>query len=143
MSIFRLLLVIAVAAGGYHYWRQSSQSQSVAEATTRNGFVGLPPVEGQSPTAVLVVAAEDCPHEDAQRADRLAEELSRNGIAVVRTHNVSFSLDGPDSGALERINSVMNGPLPIVFVRGRAKGNPSLSEVLQEVNDASQQSSET
>lgn len=67
---------------------------------------------------MLVVAAENCPHEAAQRADRLTEEPSRSGIAVVRTHNASFSLNEPDSDSLERINAVMNGPLPVVFVRG-------------------------
>jgi hypothetical protein len=93
---------------------------------------------GQSPAAVLVVAAEDCPHEDAQRADRLAEDLSRNGVPVLRTHHIGFTLAGADGDQLERINVVMKGPLPIVFVRGRAKANPLLKEVLAEFKGAGQ-----
>jgi hypothetical protein len=32
------------------------------------------------------------------------------------------------------MNAVMTGPLPIVFVRGRAKGNPTIKEVVAEFN---------
>jgi hypothetical protein len=31
-----------------------------------------------------------------------------------------------------RLNSVMNGELPIVFVNGRGKANPTLEEVIAE-----------
>ena len=32
----------------------------------------------------------------------------------------------------KRMNRIMNGPLPVVFVNGRAKSNPSLDEVVAE-----------
>lgn len=139
MNLFKLLIVVAIAAGGYYHWRQSRQSELLAGSTSSDhGFVSLPPVQGQSPAAVLVVAAEDCPHEDAQRADRLAEDLSRNGVPVLRTHHAGFTLTGADGNQLERINAVMNGLLPIVFVRGRARANPLLNEVLAEFKGAGQ-----
>jgi hypothetical protein len=33
---------------------------------------------------------------------------------------------------MDRINGIMNGPLPAVFVNGRAKSNPSADEVASE-----------
>ncbi len=136
MGLIRILIVVGLAGGGYHYWKghRAESIQTVGgPAVSSNGFVALPPADGQNPRSVYVIAAENCPHEDAQRADRLAEDLARQGIPVVRSHNISFSLDGADSSVAQRITSVMNGPLPIVFVQGRAKSNPSLEEVLAEV----------
>jgi hypothetical protein len=136
MNIIKLLVILGIAGGGYHYWKQHHDGRPPAAVeaamTSENGFVTMPPVEGQSTDAVLVIAAENCPHEDAQRADSLAEDLSRKGVPVIRTHTVSFNLSAPDNSVAERINSVMNGSLPIVFVHGRAKPNPTLEEVVAE-----------
>lgn len=139
MSLIRILIVVGLAGGAYHYWKghRAESIQAVSgPAVSTNGFVALPPADGQNPRSVYVIAAENCPHEDAQRADRLAEDLGRKGIPVVRSHNISFSLNGADSSVANRISSVMNGPLPIVFVQGRAKSNPSLDEVLAEYQGA-------
>jgi hypothetical protein len=136
MNIIRLLLVVGIAGGGYTYWKQHHENVAQVEsgpAFSENGFASLPPVEGQGSRKVFVVAAQNCPHEEAQRADRLAEDLSRNGIPVERTQNVSFSFTSqPESEVMERMTKIMNGPLPIVFVNGRAKSNPSLEEVVAE-----------
>jgi hypothetical protein len=134
MNIAKLLLILAVA-GGYHYWKTHNEGATPAGAdasiTSENGFVALPPMEGGNTDAVMVVAAENCPHDDAQRADGLAQALSEQGIPVVRTHNVSFNQIGSSEEA-GRITSIMNGRLPVVFVRGRAKSNPALEEVIAE-----------
>ncbi len=136
MNIIRLLLVVGIAGGGYTYWKHHHESVARVEtgpAVSSNCFAALPPVEGQSSRKVFVVAAENCPHEEAQRADRLAEDLGRKGIPVQRTHQVSFSLTSPpESEVMERMSRIMNGPLPIVFIDGRAKSNPSLDEVVAE-----------
>ncbi|TAK62730.1 hypothetical protein [Methylobacter sp.] len=141
MNIVKLLIILSVAGGGYHYWKAHSEGASSvaveASITSESGFVSLPPMEGESSDAVLVVAAENCPHEDAQRADNLAQALSEKGIPVVRTHNISFNHISSNKEA-ERITSVMNGSLPIVFVDGRAKSNPTLEEVVAEYEGASQ-----
>jgi hypothetical protein len=55
---------------------------------------------------------------------------SRDGVQVARPHHVSFSV--ADAGEAERVQTVMNGELPIVIVRGRAKANPTLAEVMAE-----------
>ncbi|HEY8096414.1 MAG TPA: hypothetical protein VIE65_10040 [Methylobacter sp.] len=138
MNIIRLLIIIGIASGGYTYWKEHRTPTAQVEsdpAASENGFASLPPAEGQDSQMVFVVAAENCPHEDAQRADRLTEELSQKGIPVERTHNVNFRLTSPpESSVMERMTSIMNGPLPIVFVNGRAKSNPSLEEVVAEFN---------
>ncbi len=142
MNLLKLVLVIAIGAGAYNYWRQHRQehpSGSSSELSrSSGGFVSLPAVRDQSPSAVLVVAAEDCPHEDAQRADRLAEDLSRSGLPVVRTHAIAFEIPNGGPADLDRINQVMTGELPVVFVRGRAKANPTLEEVLAEFRGSAQ-----
>ena len=69
---------------------------------------------------------------EAHVTDRLAEDLGRKGIPVVRTHNISFRFEGSDGAQAEAVSAVMRGPLPIVFVRGRAKANPSLADVMAE-----------
>ncbi|HTT06850.1 MAG TPA: hypothetical protein VMF64_16340 [Steroidobacteraceae bacterium] len=94
------------------------------------------PVQDQSPDTVYIVAAVNCPRAAAQRADRLAKDLSDKGIPVIRTDHWSYHWNGVDRAAANdvarRLNAVGNGPLPIVFVRGRAKGAPTLDEVVAE-----------
>jgi hypothetical protein len=131
MNALKILVVLALVGFGYHQWSQRERAVAVAASPPSNsGFVALPAVAGAS-ARVMVIAAEDCPEAAARRADDLAERLTRDGIPVTRTHNVSFpAVNGSDE--MQRINSVMNGELPIVFVRGRAKANPSLAEVVAE-----------
>jgi len=138
MNFVKLLVVVAIGVGAAYYWRgqhrgAADASPMALSAPSSRGFVAMPAVTGQSSNAILVLAAENCPHEDAQRADQLAEDLVRSGLPVVRLHNVSFELNGPDaSAAAEKLTAVMNGELPIVFVRGRAKSNPRLDDVVAE-----------
>lgn len=131
-TLFKLIIVAAVIYGGYTYWQKHSQPPVEIVATSENGFVPLPPVDGHKTSAVVVLAAENCTMDEARRADLLASDLSRQGVPVVRSHNVGFTFDAGDRAAAQRIQSVMNGQLPIVFVRGRAKANPTLKEVLAE-----------
>jgi hypothetical protein len=136
MNMLKLLIALALAGFAYQYWNKYHQgSEADASAGTakgHNGFITLPAVTGASSTAVLVVAAENCPEEAAQRADLLADQLARDGVPVARVHNVSFNIPNGDSSVAEQVMSVMNSELPIVFVRGKAKSNPTLEEVAAE-----------
>jgi hypothetical protein len=132
MRFLQLMVVLCVAYGGYHYWQQHQTAKQLKMMTNSNGFVEVPLPDGQDPNTVYVVAAENCPHEEAQRADRLFESLSRENVSVQRTHNVGFS-SIKDMSEAERVSAIMNGELPIVFVHGRAKANPSLDDVTAEV----------
>jgi predicted nucleic acid-binding Zn-ribbon protein len=109
---------------------KDADAKTLAAAADENGFVALP-MAGQTPNTVYVVAAENCPHEEAQRADRLAKDLSTAGVSVERSHQAHFNIT--DSKATERIEVMMNSPLPIVFIRDRAKSNPTLDDVMAEL----------
>ncbi len=140
MNIIKALIALSLAAGGYAYWKHHPAKGPDVESlstSTPGPFVSLPPVDGQGPETVFVIAAQDCPHEAAQRADRLADALARQGIPVARTSQANFRFTGqPDAATVERIEAVMNGPLPVVFINGRAKSNPSLDEVAAEFRQA-------
>lgn len=133
MNLVKLLILAAVVGGGWHYWNKQQTAAATVAATSANGFVALPSPSGAAPGRVLVVAAENCTAEAARRADDLASELSRHKVQVTRTHNISFQITDPEPGVMPRINAVMNGELPIVFVGHRAKNNPSVAEVLAEL----------
>lgn len=138
MKLINLLIVLAAVVLGYQYWSKHHQRSDAGNGATvsatpsRNGFVALPAVVGASPSAVLVIAAENCPEEAAQRADRLAEQLGRERIPVSRLHHTEFDIPSGDAASAGRLMFIMNGELPIVFVNGRAKSNPTIEEVIDE-----------
>ena len=149
----RLLLLLALAAGGYYYWTQHQTPLAgtapkamvgSAPATTPstpstpepppspNGFIALPPLDNGNPKQVVVFAPENCPAEDSQRADAMAKDLARRGIPSQRSHDISFSSTDPDPRIGQRLDALMKGDLPIVFVNGRGKSNPTLDQVAAE-----------
>ena len=93
MNAIKLLVVLSLVGSGYQYWSKYDVRREVAaeSANSSNGFVALPALVGVNPTTVVVLAAENCSGEAAQRADSLAEELTRNGIPVTRSHNFRFN----------------------------------------------------
>lgn len=142
MNVARVILIAGALGTGVHYWNKHESSlalASVMASADENGFIDLPPAQGQRPDTVYVVAAVNCPHEAAQRADQLAKDLGEQGIPVIRTNNVSFSGVGLDQAAVKRLNIVMNGPLPIVFFHGRAKSAPTTDDVKAEFRSSDSQ----
>lgn len=133
MNFLKLLLLAGLIGGGWQYWNKHQETRTTAQATSTQGFVTLPAPSGSVPGQVLVIAAENCTADAARRADDLAHELASRKVRVTRTHNVNFQFDNPDAATMDRLNRVMNGELPIVFVGGRAKNNPSLADVLAEL----------
>jgi hypothetical protein len=108
-----------------------------------NGFVPMPAAPaGQVADTVYVVAAENCPLEDAQRANRLTEDLARAGVRVLRTSQAQFNFSASSPGELAHMQevtaAVMNGPLPVVLFHGRATSNPKLGDVLAEYHASHQ-----
>jgi hypothetical protein len=133
MSFVKLLLILGVAGALVHFWneRDAKSAPKLADVSP-NGFIALPAATNLNTNRVIVLAAENCPKEDARRADNLAEELGRRNIPYTRAHSANFDVPNPDPAILRRLDSVMKGALPIVFVNGRAKANPTLDEVLAE-----------
>jgi len=136
-TFFKLLIALVLAVAGWQHYKKTGRSVATdapAEASASRGFVPLPSFAGSSGRAVVIFAPENCPEDAGRRADALADSLGRSGVPVSRLSHVSFNVSSPDEAS--RINAVMTGTIPIVVVRGRAKANPSLDEVLAEYSAA-------
>jgi len=136
-QLLKIAVIVAVVVFALKEWRQQASAPRVADAAATVGartsrFVALPTSNFGRSANVVVLAAEGCSEDAAQRADTLTGELSRLGVPVVRAHDIRFEQLDPRVDDVGRINAVMNGALPIVLVRGRAGNNPSLDEVLAE-----------
>ena len=136
MRIVKLVLFVAVIGVAYQFWDKNQSQMGQDAAVSANGFVALPTMASADPGRVVVFAPQNCPKEDARRADDMAQELARRNIPAVRTHAVTFTSADPDPRVGARLNTVMNGALPIVFVKGRGKANPTLEEVVSEYGAA-------
>jgi hypothetical protein len=131
MKVIKLVLFLAVVGVAYQ-WYTHQPKTGPETLVSANGFIALPTLVNADPKQVVVFAPENCPKEDAQRSDALAQQLTQRNIPSVRSHDVSFTSSDPDPGIGARLNAVMNGEFPIVFVKGRGKANPTLDEVIAE-----------
>ncbi len=132
----KLLVAAIVIYLGYALWQKHNQrveAAAIAAITDDRGFIEFDPPDGGKPDNVIIVAAQNCPHEAAQRADELAREMASRHVSHVRTSSVVFTPPPNfDDKYIARHDRVMNGELPLVFVNGRVKSNPDLDEVLAE-----------
>lgn len=131
MNVIKLVLILAAGALAYQYW-STQQSTTGPAVVSPNGFVTMPPMDGGNPKQVVVFVPEDAPHEKAQQADELAQQLANRNIPAIRMHTVSFASSVLDPKVGVRLDSVMKGELPIVFVGGRGKANPMLDQIIAE-----------
>jgi hypothetical protein len=94
------------------------------------GFVALPePFTGPG-AGIEILAPPNCPHEAGVKADGLVRDLTADGVPCSRSGNVNISMDRPPTQAeTDLLNKTMLGELPIVFVNGRAKNDPSVAEI--------------
>jgi hypothetical protein len=138
LQLLKIAIVVALAVFAYKEWRKHAPGLRGAEATAvaagarASRFVTLPASNFGRSANVVVLAAEGCSEDAAQRADALTSELSRLGVPVTRAHDIRFEQLDPRVDDVGQINAVMNGTLPVVLVRGRARNNPTLDEVLAE-----------
>jgi hypothetical protein len=144
MNVVRTCLAVGVVVAGICLWSvyapQGGVSEVVAKATKRidsgkagngHGFVQIPAPDGQASRGIVIFAPANCPSDAAQRAEALARYLSAQGVPYVRSQNAEFgSLASQDE--VSKVLSVMNGPVPVVFVNGKAKANPTPEEVVAE-----------
>ena len=106
-------------------------SEGDADGVSTQGFKSIPMPDGVPSRGVIVFAPQYCTSDAARRTEELVRHLSRQGIAYVRTDHASYnSLTSPEEAT--RVTSVMNGPVPIVYVNGKAKANPTPQEVVAE-----------
>jgi hypothetical protein len=119
----------------YLVWHEHSarvEAEALRQLSDENGFLDLATPTGADPKKVWIVAAANCPKEGARRAEALAHDLAERDIAFERHASISFAADEGDPTLFRRLDAVLNGDTPIVFVNGRIKSNPTLEEVLAE-----------
>lgn len=136
MTLLKVIILCAVVFGGYTYMQRQQTRDAVVRtaevAESPSTFVALPAAQGHDRNTVVVLAPSGCTRSEAMRAENLATELERAGVRVQRSSSISFA--GADPAEAGRIQSVMEGPVPIVFVRGKGKADPSFNEVMAEFN---------
>ncbi|MGH8060836.1 MAG: hypothetical protein ACREO7_02360 [Pseudoxanthomonas sp.] len=144
MNAVKTCLAVGVVVAGICLWSvyapEGGVSEVVTKATRRidsgnagggHGFVQIPAPDGQASRGIVIFAPSNCPSDAAQRAEALARHLSAQGVPYVRSENAQFgSLASQDE--VSKVMAVMNGPVPVVFVNGKAKANPTPEEVVAE-----------
>ena len=144
MNVVKTCLAVGAVVAGICLWSayapEGSVSEVVAKATKRidsgkagggHGFVEIPAPDGQTGRGIVIFAPVNCPSDAAQRAEALARHLSAQGVPYVRSQNAEFgNLASQDE--VSKVMAVMNGPVPVVFVNGKAKANPTPEEVVAE-----------
>ena len=84
--------------------------------------------DGMPDQGIIIFAPQNCPSDAAQRADALAQYLSGKGIAFSRSSSAEYG-DLASREEVDQVMAVMNGPIPVVYVNGKAKANPTPQEV--------------
>jgi len=129
-----MLAAAAVAGVADYGWPGHQISRATAALADGNGFIPAQMPDGAARDSVLILAPLNCPHDGAKRADAMAQRLRELGIPAVRSNNYSVTRVTRDNAAgVNRAVEVMNTNLvPVVFVNGRAKANPTADEVAAE-----------
>ena len=141
MRLIKNIGIVIVAVGIFVLWgkyhqratRESGPPASVAEPAVHvspYGFAPLPkPFVGPS-DRLVILAPPHCPSEQGRRADELVRQLAADGIPCSRSVGANVSAEREATkDELDRLNRVMLGELPIVFINGRAKNNPDIADV--------------
>jgi hypothetical protein len=77
----------------------------------------------------VVFAPERCSSDATRRTKALVSHLSQKRITYVRTDSADYaSLASPEEAS--RVMKVMNGPVPVVYVNGKAKAYPTPEEAV-------------
>jgi hypothetical protein len=130
-GLIKIILFLVALGYGAQYVKDH-YIDGVAETTGPGGFVPVPTAQGLSADAVTIVTPPTAAGDATARGDAIAKALSEKGIPVRRAQQVNFAGTGGDSVASARAMLIMGGEQPVVLVRGKAKANPTLQEVLVE-----------
>jgi hypothetical protein len=138
----RTLLILAALAGlgywGYQHTKanDAAAAEALADAGVDEfGFLESLSPEGAQEDVVLILRAENCPKEAAQRAAALGEELDRMGVPYEFGHSMGFSNleDTPDNHRrVDNAVKVFNQGAPAVFINGWAAHDPTAEQVKAE-----------
>lgn len=146
-SFIKFVVVVGVIVTGVVQWKKHHKTApelSVAEIAGLPKGLKIPPPPvtpgvftqvtppANMPAGTVFIVAPPCGDETDMKAKEMVRRLQKAGIPSQQTATVSFSTSLGLDAAMQ-VQSVMNQPLPIVFVRNRAQSNPSVEEVLAEV----------
>lgn len=138
MNVLKTLAAVGLVVGGLVAWDAfkpegglKAVADSVGGRTEPSAFAELPLPDGVSAQGVVIFTPQNCPSEAAERARQLMRRLSADGVRYRETSSAQFSSLKSQEEA-NRVMAVMNGPIPVVYVNGRAKANPTPEEVLAE-----------
>ena len=134
MKATHLFIVVGAIGFAFHWWNSRGNEAALAQKSP-NGFVSVVMPEGVNKNTVVILAPVNCPSDAAQRADALANELTRLGISNIRSSSYSADIADPTAeqkAGLERAVSILEGEIPVVFINGRGKANPTAEDVVAE-----------
>lgn len=114
--------------------RQASAGSAAAKApdatASEAGFVLLKSDDATN-GSVIIMSPPNCPSQEAQRARALAAALASAGIPHQVRSEISFEFnDEKEAARIQKFMGEVTNPL--VLVRGRGKGNPTLEAVIAE-----------
>ena len=133
-TIFTVLALTTIGVGVTACSNKKTE-KAVVENTDDSSFVNvIRPSLGKAED-VLIFAPVNCPSEVAQKAREIADYLDEKDIPHKIISNFQLNMNNPtkeEKEALEETMELLNSGGPAVFVRDRAKINPSLDEVVKE-----------
>lgn len=129
MKLLQLIFVICLITVGVNHFKLG-RSSTTGHLGNQSGFVAVISPEGFNP-AQVVVLGPNCTSAAGQRTRALIAQLAQARIPYRQTSNVSVT-GSEDMQGLYRLQAVMQGDAPIVFVNGKAKANPQVQEVIAE-----------
>jgi hypothetical protein len=136
LKVAAVLLLILVATA---IWRSGMFNRTAHETdvttvhASTNGFTFIPMPDGMPPRGIVIFAPQNCPSDAAQRARKLADYLSTHHLAYANSSSANYS-NLSSQAEVNQVTAVMNGKIPIVYVNGKAKANPTPEEVVAEFN---------
>jgi hypothetical protein len=112
----------------------ASAEEQTGDKLSAAGFFLLSRDDAKNPN-VVIMSPPNCPSHEAQRARALGDSLAQAGIPHEMRSGIQFQFNNPDDVA--RVNKYMTDVAnPLVLVRGWARGNPSLDQVIAQYRAA-------
>jgi hypothetical protein len=139
MKIFRMMLIAALVVIVWHFVGGPSLFTTGQQPSTppiiqtdKAGFADMISPDGTDPNKVLIIVPESGPSEEAQHCNELAQQLANLNIPFERfsAHHLRFSSN--KSIDVSRLNVIMSGKPPIVFIHGHARSDATIEEVAAE-----------
>ncbi len=145
MNVFKTCIALCLLAASVAVWKAyipngridpKAWTGSSSATAGASDFKAAPIPDGVSVHGIVVFTPSDCPSDAAQRAEALMRHLHEQGIPYSRTDAAHFS-NVTSPAQITQIKEIMTGPVPVVFVNGRAKANPTPEEVVVEYRRSS------